>query len=76
MERQLPGFEMVHVVDRAEDFRNWLPQLTELLEQVPILLVLDNLGKPADRVGKWRDERWGMLIAAILAPGGLSPASS
>ena len=50
----------------------WLPQLTELLEQVPILLVLDNLESLLTASGQWRDERWGMLIAAILAPGGLS----
>ena len=43
-----------------------------MLEQVPILLVLDNLESLLTASGKWRDERWGMLIDAMLAPGGLS----
>jgi len=43
MEMQLPGFKMAHVVDQAKEFRAWLPNLSEILEQNAILIVLDNL---------------------------------
>jgi len=72
MERQLPGFAMVHVVDGAAALQAWLPRLTQVLEDNAILLVLDNLESLLSDSGQWRDERWGMLIGAILKPGGLS----
>jgi hypothetical protein len=72
MEKQLPGFVMVHVVDSAAALKDWLPRLTQLLEDNAILLVLDNLESLLSDSGQWRDERWGMLIDALLKPGGLS----
>ena len=72
MERQLPGFSMVHVVDSAASLLAWLPRLTQLLEDNAILLVLDNLESLLSASGQWRDERWGMLVDALLKPGGLS----
>jgi tetratricopeptide (TPR) repeat protein len=72
MERQLPGLAMVHVVDSTAALKDWLPRLTELLEDNAILLVLDNLESLLSDSGQWRDERWGMLIDALLKPGGLS----
>ena len=74
MERQLPGLTMVHVVDSIDTLRDWLPRLTESLEQNGILLVLDNLESLLTTTGQWRDERWGLLINALLTPGGLSRA--
>src|SRR5215831_619446 len=38
MERQLPNFSMVHVVDSTAALRDWLPRLTQLLEDNAILL--------------------------------------
>jgi tetratricopeptide (TPR) repeat protein len=72
MEKQLPRFEMVHVVDSAAALQDWLPRLTQLLEDNAILIVLDNLESLLSGSGQWRDERWGMLIDAMLKPGGLS----
>jgi tetratricopeptide (TPR) repeat protein len=72
MERQLPGFAMVHVVDNAAALKAWLPRLTQLLEDRAILLVLDNLESLLSDSGQWRDERWGLLIDALLKPGGRS----
>jgi len=72
MEKQLPGLQMVHLVDRADEFTAWLPRLTELLEQHSILIVLDNLESLLTPAGGWRDERWGMLVDALLAHNGLS----
>jgi len=72
MERQLPGLQMAHLVDRAEEFAAWLPRLTELLERHSILFVLDNLESLLTPTGRWRDERWGHLVKALLAHHGLS----
>ncbi len=72
MEKQLPGFKMTHLVDRAEEFRAWLPVLSEMLEQNSILIVLDNLENLLTSDGDWKDERWGWLIEALLNHDGLS----
>jgi tetratricopeptide (TPR) repeat protein len=72
MQQQLPSLEMVHVVDRMDEFRDWLPRLTEVLEHFAVLIVLDNLESLLTEAGQWRDERWGLLMDALLQPGGLS----
>ena len=72
MEQQLPGFKMIHLVDRAEEFKAWLPVLSEMLEQNSILIVLDNLENLLTSDGGWKDERWGWLIEALLNHDGLS----
>ena len=72
MEKQLPGFKMTHLVDRAEEFRAWLPVLSEMLEQNSILIVLDNLENLLTSDGGWKDERWGWLVEALLNHDGLS----
>jgi tetratricopeptide (TPR) repeat protein len=72
MEKQLPGFKMAHLVDRAEDFRAWLPILSETLEQNSILIVLDNLENLLTSDGNWKDERWRWLAEALLDHEGLS----
>ena len=58
MEQQLPGFSMVHVIDRIDTLKGWLPKLTELLEHNAVLIVLDNLESLLSETGQWRDERW------------------
>ncbi len=72
MEQQLPGFEMVHVVDRLDVLKAWLPRLTAMLHQTAVLLVLDNLESLLTEDGQWRDARFALLMQALLAPGGLS----
>ena len=72
MERQLPGFKMVHAVGDAESVRNFLPVLKTFLESKSILIVLDNLESLLTSEGKWRDERWGLLIEVLLDHGGFS----
>ncbi len=74
MERQLPGLRMVHVVDRMDTLRAWLPRLVEVLEYNALLIVLDNAESLLTEAGQWRDERWGLLVDALLTPGGLSRA--
>jgi hypothetical protein len=70
MERQLPGFAMAHLVDRADEFAAWLPKLTAFLARQSILIVLDNLESLLRPNGEWRDENWGRLAAALLAHSG------
>jgi tetratricopeptide (TPR) repeat protein len=72
IETQLPGFKMSHLVDSAEEFRAWLPVLSEMLEQNSILIVLDNLENLLTSERGWKDERWGWLVEALLNHEGLS----
>jgi len=72
MEKQLPTFAMVHVVDRAEELTAWLPRLGERLRKNAILLVLDNLESLLTPEGVWRDVRWQGLVATLLGHAGLS----
>ncbi|HLZ27390.1 MAG TPA: CHAT domain-containing protein [Chloroflexota bacterium] len=72
LEKQLPGFAMTQVVDHAELLRTWLPRLTQLLEDRSILLVLDNLESLLTPDGRWRDDRWGDVVGALLGHAGLS----
>lgn len=72
MEKQLPGFKMAHIVDRAEEFRDWLPRLSEFLGRESILIVLDNLETLLSSKGDWRDSRWDGLVKALLSHSGQS----
>jgi len=72
LERQIPDLTMLQVIDRTEALRDWLPRLAEVLENNAVLIVLDNLESLLTEAGVWRDERWGLLVDALLTPGGLS----
>jgi tetratricopeptide (TPR) repeat protein len=71
-ERQLPDLRWAHLVDDPEKLRGFLPQLTEIMEQNRILLVLDNVESLLTEGGAWRDERWGWVLAALMGHSGLS----
>jgi tetratricopeptide (TPR) repeat protein len=72
METQLPGIKMVHVVGNLATFKNFLPLLKKFLEKNSILIVLDNLESLLTSHGTWRDERWKLLINALLEHNGYS----
>ena len=72
MEKQLPGFKMAHIVDRAEELQAWLPMLSNFLAQNNILIVLDNVETLLTSEGKWRDRRWDGLVEALLNHSGQS----
>jgi tetratricopeptide (TPR) repeat protein len=73
-EKQLPNFKMIHVIDRVDRFKAWLPGLTKMLQSNAILIVLDNLESLLTDSGHWRDERWRLLVDALLRPVGFSRA--
>jgi PAS domain-containing protein len=73
MEDQLPGLELVGLIDDPQDFkRKALPRLRALLQDHAILLVLDNLEGLLTSQGDWRDPRWGELLGVLLDHDGLS----
>jgi len=72
MERQLPEFAMVHVVDNEDTLQNWLPQLSQMLKTTAVMIVLDNVESLLSETGKWRDNRWALIFEALCRPGGLS----
>jgi hypothetical protein len=72
MEKQLPDFSMMHVVNDKDTLARWLPKLTDTLATSAALIMLDNLESLLLPSGEWRDERWKLLIDALCRPGGLS----
>ncbi|MHC4399961.1 MAG: hypothetical protein ACYTG0_09800 [Planctomycetota bacterium] len=76
MERQLPRFQMVHLVDDAAALNDFLPRLVEVLRRNSILMVLDNLEsllrQSSRHTPQWRDPRWAGVIDALLAHDGES----
>ncbi|TVZ98013.1 CHAT domain-containing protein [Streptomyces sp. BK340] len=72
LEAQIPGLRLMHLADSIPRLTEFLPTLTEFLERNRVLLVLDNLESLLTSDGKWRDERWRLLIEAVTVPDGLS----
>jgi hypothetical protein len=73
LERQLQGLQLVHRIEDQAALKAFLPQLTEFLERKRrVLIVLDNLESLLTERGDWRDERWGLLIDALVGHDGLS----
>jgi tetratricopeptide (TPR) repeat protein len=73
LENQLPGLELVGLMDDPQKFQRLaLPRLRALLESRSILLVLDNLEGLLTARGEWRDPRWGDLLRALLDHNGIS----
>ena len=67
LEEQLPGLELVGLMDNPQDFqRRALPRLRGLMQDYAILLVLDNLEGLLTSGGDWRDARWGELLHTLL----------
>jgi hypothetical protein len=71
LEHQL-GIELVHLTADTATLQRALPGLTELLEHNRLLIVLDNIESLLTEDGRWRDERWGLLIEAMTRHRGLS----
>jgi tetratricopeptide (TPR) repeat protein len=72
LERKLPGLQLAHLVDDQAALAGFLPTLTEFLERTRVLIVLDNLESLLTQRGGWRDERWGLVVDALVGHDGLS----
>jgi len=72
LEKQLPDVALVHLVDRPEELRAWLPRFRQTLRDTAALIVLDNLETLLTPAGAWRDPFWGEVMAALLGHGGLT----
>ena len=71
LERDLPGFKMIHVLADDAKLDAFTPALTELVERRRVLIVIDNLESLLTSGGGWRDERWGTVVSALCAHKGL-----
>ena len=71
LERELPGFQMVHLLADDEKLAGFLPRLTELVERRRVLIVIDNIESLLGESGQWRDARWEQVISALFAHAGL-----
>jgi hypothetical protein len=67
LERNLPGFQMAHLLADPAKLKAFLPSLTELVEQRRLLIVIDNIESLLTNGGHWRDDQWGQVIAALCA---------
>ena len=72
LERKLPGLKLAHLLTDTARLRGFLPTLTQFLERSRVLLVVDNIESLLTEAGKWRDERWNLLIDALTGQSGLS----
>lgn len=72
LERRVPGLQLVHLVEDQAALEAFLPRMTEFLERERVLIVLDNLESLLTGRGDWRDERWGLLVDALIGHDGLS----
>jgi len=71
LERELPGFQMIHVLADDAKLTAFAPQLTELVERRRVLIVIDNIESLLSDGGQWRDERWATVVGALCAHKGL-----
>jgi tetratricopeptide (TPR) repeat protein len=71
LERELPDFQMIHVLADDAKLNAFAPLLTELAERHRVLLVLDNIESLLSDGGQWRDKRWGTVITALCGHNGL-----
>ena len=59
VEREPPGFKMVHAIGDANEFTAWLPRLTRLLAQNAVLIALDNVESLLGDSFQWLDPALG-----------------
>jgi hypothetical protein len=72
LERQLLDLQLVQLLEDRPTLKAFLPRLTEFLERKRVLIVLDNLESLLTERGDWRDERWGLLVDALVGHDGPS----
>jgi len=68
----VPNVTLASLVDSVDDLRSGLPRITAALERNAVLIVIDNIETLLTEEGRWRDERWSLLIGSLLSMNGLS----
>lgn len=68
--RKIEGLNLAQVIDDDERLRGALPALTEFMRRTRVLIVVDNAESLLTGTGRWRDHRWGLVIAALTGHGG------
>jgi tetratricopeptide (TPR) repeat protein len=71
LERDLPGFQMAHLLADETKLAGFAPKLTELAERRRVLIVIDNIESLLSDNGEWRDKRWETTVTALCAHRGL-----
>jgi tetratricopeptide (TPR) repeat protein len=72
IETQVAELKMIHLLEDAARFQEFLPSLTRMCIQERMLIVLDNVESLLSESGRWHDERWGKVVEAMTAHDGLS----
>src|SRR5271166_2460565 len=72
LQHRLPGLEFAHLVHDRTALMGFLPSLTRYLERTATLIVIDSLESLLTEQGKWHDERWKIVIAAVAGHSGPS----
>lgn len=72
LDTQLPGVGLAQLADDRAALSDYLPRLTEFLENNRVLVVLDNVESLLAPNGSWRDDRWQVVVDAFTEHGGLS----
>jgi hypothetical protein len=72
LESQLAGFSFPTAIADINIYRRQLRDLTSLLEEIAMLVVLDGLESLLSSDGEWRDPRWKELIGTLASHHGQS----
>ncbi|MER7051792.1 CHAT domain-containing protein [Streptomyces sp. NPDC000351] len=70
LERAVPEFAGVRLLDEPGGFREFTDAVAGCLARHRLLLVLDHVDALLTATGAWRDERWGPLLTALSGHAG------
>jgi hypothetical protein len=66
LEGKLSGVEIVHLLGNARTLKRSLQTLSARMDRQAILIVLDNIDSLLTARGAWRDNRWALIVRALL----------
>ncbi len=72
LEDKFPGLRLHHILPSTDTLAGFLPELSERTARSRVLMIIDNAESLLTDSGRWRDPRWGLVIAALTRPAGLS----
>src|SRR5690242_21558518 len=71
-EQGFSDVEMAHAVEDSERLRRFLPELTHHLENSSTLIVIDNMESLLTSDGRFKDDRWRLVIETLVSHRGRS----